>query len=94
MNPPNSSDSLIRSAAESITRRMAKGGRSIPALTSIIELVGNDETELALDEIGRVIEYFRIPILRTEYDQLFSAAAQLDSVDSLTDVGIDQFIIE
>ncbi|MFS8202569.1 hypothetical protein ACLVWQ_28250 [Streptomyces sp. CWNU-52B] len=93
MNPPNSSNSLIRSAAESTARRMKKGNRPIPALTSIIELVDNDETDMPLDEIGRVIEYFSIPILRTEYDQLMFAATQLDSMDSLIDVQIDRFII-
>ncbi|MGJ3559721.1 hypothetical protein ACR6C2_17395 [Streptomyces sp. INA 01156] len=55
-------------------------------------MVDNDEAELAVDDLVRVIEYFGIPILRSEYDQLVSAATQLDSMDSLTETGIDRFI--
>ncbi|MDN3027583.1 hypothetical protein [Streptomyces sp. S.PB5] len=55
-------------------------------------LPGNDEAELAVDDLARVIESHRIRILRTEYDQIAAAAEQLGALDSLTEVRIDRFI--
>jgi hypothetical protein len=55
-------------------------------------MVGYDEAELAVDDLARVIEYYRIRILRTEYDQIVAAATQLDALDSLTEVQIGRFI--
>ncbi|MET9444954.1 hypothetical protein [Streptomyces sp. NPDC006610] len=55
-------------------------------------MVGNDKAELAVDDLARVIEYYRIRILRTEYDQIVAVATQLDALDSLTEVQIGRFI--
>lgn len=90
----HSPDVLIRSAAESIKQRMAEEKRRTRSLASVINLVDNDEVEMALDHLAHVIEYLRVPILRTEYDQLVSAAEQLDSMDSLIDMGVERYVSE
>lgn len=38
-------------------------------------MVDNDETELAVGDLARVIEYHRIRILRSEYDQIAAASS-------------------
>lgn len=53
-------------------------------------MIDNDEAELAVDDLVRVIEYYGIRILRTEYDQIAAAAAQLHALDSLTEVRVDR----
>jgi hypothetical protein len=58
----------------------------------VVQMVGNDKAELAVDDLARVIEYYRIRILRTEYDQIVAVATQLDALDSLTEVQIGRFI--
>ena len=94
MNAPNSLAALTRSVAESIARHLAD--QKIPArsLASVANLVENDETEEALDDLAHVIAYFRISIHRTEYDQLVAAAQQLDAMDSLTNLNVEQFVTE
>ncbi len=92
MQPTDSPDALLRSAAADIARRMTEEPRPAGALRSVLELIDNDEAELALDELARVIEYFRIPVLRTEYDRLVAAATRLACMDSLTEVGVDRFV--
>ncbi|MFK4102478.1 hypothetical protein ACI2L1_20815 [Streptomyces sp. NPDC019531] len=94
MNSPNSPDSLTRSVAESIARRIADQTRPARSLASVVNLIENDETEEALDDLAHVIEYFRISIHRTEYDQLVAAAEQLDAMDSLTNLNVEQFVTE
>ncbi len=94
MNSPNSSDALIRSVAESIARRIADQSRPARSLATVIDLVENDEADMALDDLAHVIEYFRISIHRTEYDQLVAAAQQLDEMDSLTNLNVEQFVTE
>lgn len=92
MNEPDSPDVLIRAAAESISRRLAGEEGPVAALRSIIHMIDNDEAELAVDDLARVIEYYRIRISRTEYDQIAAAAAQLDALDSLSEVRVDHSI--
>ncbi|MDN3027987.1 hypothetical protein [Streptomyces sp. S.PB5] len=92
MNAPDSPDDLIRAAAESISTRLAGEKGPEAALRSVIHMVDNDEAELAVDDLARVIESHRIRILRTEYDQIAAAAEQLGALDSLTEVRIDRFI--
>ena len=98
MNAPNSPAALTRSVAESIARRITRhlADQKIPArsLASVVNLVENDETEEALDDLAHVIAYFRISIHRTEYDQLVAAAQQLDAMDSLTNLKVEQFVTE
>jgi hypothetical protein len=88
----NSPDELIRAVAESISGRPAGEKGSAAALRSVVHIVDNDEAELAVDDLARVIDHHRIRILRTEYDQIAAAATQLGALDSLTEVKIDRFI--
>ncbi|WP_455356921.1 hypothetical protein [Streptomyces sp. SYSU K217416] len=94
MNSPNSPDTLIRSVAESIARRVAEQKRPARSLASVIDLVDNDETDMALDDLAHVIEYFHISIHRAEYDQLVAAAQQLHAMDSLIDMKVERFVSE
>ncbi|MFJ3423061.1 MULTISPECIES: hypothetical protein [unclassified Streptomyces] len=94
MNSPNSPDSLIRSVAESIARRIADQTRPVRSLASVVKLVENDEADEALDDLAHVIEFFRISVHRAEYDQLVAAAQQLDAMDSLTNLNVEQFVAE
>ncbi|MDI9832065.1 hypothetical protein [Streptomyces sp. KAU_LT] len=90
--PPDSPEALLRSTTEALARRLTQRNTPVPALTSVLELIDNDEAELALDELVRVVEYFRIPVSRAEYDQLVTAAMHLDSMDSLLETGVARFI--
>ncbi|MFJ4633500.1 hypothetical protein [Streptomyces sp. NPDC088847] len=94
MNSPNSPDSLIRSVAESIARRIADQTRPVRSLASVVKLVENDEADEALDDLAHVIEFFRISVHRAEYDQLVAASQQLDAMDSLTNLNVEQFVAE
>ncbi|MDV9177381.1 hypothetical protein R6V09_45545 [Streptomyces sp. W16] len=94
IDAPNSPEALIRSVAESLARRAVVDARPARSLATVVELVENDETDMALDDLAHVIECFRIPIHRAEYDQLVAAAEQLDAMDSLTDLKIEQFVSE
>ncbi|MFB8109712.1 hypothetical protein [[Kitasatospora] papulosa] len=93
MQPLDSPDALLYSTTEDIARRLVEEGRPITSMTSVLELIDNDETELALDELVRIIEYFRISIMQEEYSRLVAAATRLDSMDSLLETGVDRFII-
>ncbi|MFD3971522.1 hypothetical protein [Streptomyces cyaneofuscatus] len=57
-------------------------------------MVENDETELAMDDIGLLIQYFQFPVLRSEYEDLVRAAQQLGSLDSLTDTGVERLVVD
>ncbi|WP_147481310.1 hypothetical protein [Streptomyces shenzhenensis] len=92
MTSPSSPDALVRSVAESIANRTAGQKQPVRALESVVGLVEADEADMAVDHLARVIDYYRIPILQTEYDQLVSAATQLDALDSITETRIDRLI--
>jgi hypothetical protein len=94
LDSPTSPEALIRSVAGSLARRPVVDARPARSLATVIELVENDETDLALDNIAHVIECFRICIHRAEYDQLVAAAEQLDAMDSLTTLKIERFVSE
>lgn len=94
MNSPNSLDTLIRSVAESITRRIADQPRPVRSLASVVHLIENDEAEEALDDLAHIIEFFRVSIHRAEYDQLVTAAQQIDAMDLLTNLNVEQFVTE
>ncbi|MFJ4774261.1 hypothetical protein ACIP88_35000 [Streptomyces uncialis] len=72
---------------------MAEQHQVVNALSSVVNLAENDESDLALDGLGQLIEYYRVPVLRTEYEWLVIAATQLDSMDSLTDTGVERLVI-
>ncbi|MFD9247911.1 hypothetical protein ACFV0D_39535 [Streptomyces sp. NPDC059556] len=91
--PVESSDDLLRATVVAIARRTVADPRSAGALGSVLELIGNDEAELALDHLSRSVEYYRIPVLREEYDRLVAEAARLDSKDSLSETGLERFVI-
>ncbi|MFD7690462.1 hypothetical protein [Streptomyces sp. NPDC059781] len=94
MVPPSSPDALVRSVAESIALRTTGRRQPTGALESVVDLVEADEADMAVDHLARVIDHYRLPIFRTEYDRLVSAATQLDSLDSITEIRIDRLIIE
>ncbi|MFJ7058930.1 hypothetical protein ACIQVA_14540 [Streptomyces microflavus] len=88
---------IIRSVALRMVRRLADRPQSVSALTSVVHMVENDETELAMGDIGLLIQYYQFPVLRAEYEDLVLAAQQLDSLDSLdslTDTGIGQLVVD
>ncbi|MFD8590082.1 hypothetical protein ACFV1B_11145 [Streptomyces sp. NPDC059637] len=93
-NAPDSPAALVRSAAESIAVRSAGEKGPANALRSVVRMVDNDEAEPAVDDLARVIEYFRIRILRTEYDLIVAAATRLDALDSLAETGVDRFVAD
>ncbi|MFD5494532.1 hypothetical protein ACFYY3_05595 [Streptomyces sp. NPDC001812] len=92
MQPADSPDALLHATTEGIARRVTGEKGPATALRSVRELIDNDEAELALDDLARVIEYFRIPILRVEYDQLVTAATLLNSMDSLLETGVERLV--
>ncbi|MFB6634866.1 hypothetical protein ACFCWY_33725 [Streptomyces sp. NPDC056362] len=92
-HPIESSDALLRATVVAIARRTAEDPRPAGALQSVLELIDNDEAELALDHLARILEYHRIPVLREEYDRLVTEAARLDSKDVLSETGLERFVI-
>ncbi|MFI7239913.1 hypothetical protein [Streptomyces cyaneofuscatus] len=94
-NPPlDPRGAIIRSVALRMARRLADRPELVSALTSVVQMVENDETELAMDDIGLLIQYSRFSVLRSEYEDLVRAAEQLDSLDSLTDTGVERFVVD
>lgn len=90
--PTETPDTLLRATVVAIARRTAEGSRPAEALHSVLELIDNDEAELALDHLTRSVEYHRIPVLREEYDRLIAEAVRLDSEDSLSETGLERFV--
>ncbi|MEU7663654.1 hypothetical protein [Streptomyces lincolnensis] len=89
---PGSPGVLVRAVAESIARRSAGEKGPVGALRSVVDMVDNDEAELAVDDLVRVIAHFGIRIVRREYDDLVAAASRLDAMDSLAEVGVERFV--
>jgi hypothetical protein len=77
-----------------MVRRLADRRQAVSALTSVVDMVENDETELAMDDIGLLIQHFQSPVVRSEYEDLVHAARLLDSLDSLTDTGVERLVID
>ncbi|AIS02261.1 hypothetical protein SGLAU_31635 [Streptomyces glaucescens] len=94
MNAPDAPDALVRAAARSIAGRLAGEKGPAGALRSVVHMVDNDEAELAVDDLARVIASYRIRISRTEYEQIAAAAAQLGALDSLGEAGVERFIVD
>jgi hypothetical protein len=92
--PLDAPGAIIRSVALRMARRLADQPMPVSALASVVQMVENDEAELAMDDIGLMIQYYRFPVLRSEYEELVFAAEQLDSLDSLTDTGVEQFVVD
>ncbi|WP_239120137.1 hypothetical protein [Streptomyces cyaneofuscatus] len=88
------SGAIVRSVALRMIRRLADQPDLVRPLSSVVEMVDHDEADLALDDIGMVIKFSRFPVLRSEYEDLRRAAQQLDSLDSLTDTGVEQLVVE
>ncbi|MFF5638196.1 hypothetical protein [Streptomyces sp. NPDC012825] len=94
MSPPiEFPDALLRATVVAIARRTAENPGLAGALQSVLELIDNDEAELALDHLARSVKYHRIPVLREEYDRLVAEAARLDSEDSLSETGLERLVI-
>ncbi|RLV67389.1 hypothetical protein STAN_2913 [Streptomyces sp. CBMAI 2042] len=47
-----------------------------------------------MDDIVMVIKFSPFPVLRSEYEDLRRAAQQLDSLDSLTDTGVELLVVD
>ncbi|MFE3721240.1 hypothetical protein [Streptomyces cyaneofuscatus] len=94
-NPPlDPSGALIRSVALRMIRRLADQPQPVSALSSVVDMVENDETDLAMDDIGLLIQYFQFPVLRSEYQDLVRAAQQLDLLESFTDTGVEGLVVD
>ncbi|WP_433399032.1 hypothetical protein [Streptomyces sp. CA-146814] len=94
-NPPlDPPGALVRSVALRMIRRLADRPQPVSALTSVVHMVENDETDVAMDDIGMLIQYFQFSVLRSEYEDLVRAAEQLDSLDSLTDTGVERLVVD
>jgi hypothetical protein len=91
---PESPGALVRAVAESLARRSAGEKGPVGALRSVVDMVDNDEAELAVDDLARVIAHFRLRVPRTEYDDLVAAASRLDAMDSLAEVGVERFVAD
>ncbi|MGW4839674.1 hypothetical protein [Streptomyces globisporus] len=91
--PIESPDDLLRASVVAVARRTAENPRPAEALQSVLELIDQDEAEFALEHFARSVEYYRIPVLREEYDRLVAEAARLDSEDSLSETGLEEFAI-
>ncbi|MEU1169734.1 hypothetical protein [Streptomyces microflavus] len=94
-NPPlDPPGAVIRSVALRMVRRLADRPQAVSALASVVDMVENDEAELAMDDIGLLIQHFQFPVVRSEYEDLVHAARLLDSLDSLTDTGVERLVID
>ncbi|MEU9710447.1 hypothetical protein AB0E21_17815 [Streptomyces sp. NPDC047967] len=91
LEPPGD---IIRSVALRMARRLAEHAQPVRALASVVHMVENDETELAMDDIGLLIQWFQFPVLRSEYEDLVLAAEQLNSLESLTETGVERFVVD
>ncbi|MEF9906986.1 hypothetical protein [Streptomyces sp. P9-A2] len=78
-------DALLRRTTVEISRRTAAEGGPLAALRPVLELIDNDEAEMALDELVHMIGWFRIRLLPAEHDRLAVVAAHWNAVESLPD---------
>ncbi|MGW7226455.1 hypothetical protein [Streptomyces sp. CBMAI 2042] len=88
------SGAIVRSVALRMIRRLADQPELVRPLSTVVDMVENDEAELALDDIVMVIKFSPFPVLRSEYEDLRRAAQQLDSLDSLTDTGVELLVVD
>ncbi|MFF2699991.1 hypothetical protein ACFVUQ_16670 [Streptomyces cyaneofuscatus] len=88
------SGAIVRSVALRMIRRLADQPELARPLSTVVDMVENDEAELALDDIVMVIKFSPFPVLRSEYEDLRRAAQQLDSLDSLTDTGVELLVVD
>ncbi|MFJ3582753.1 hypothetical protein ACIPPS_11030 [Streptomyces sp. NPDC090127] len=91
--PIESPDALLRATVVAIASRTTDDPRPAGALRSVLELIDNDEAELALDHLARSVEYHQIPVPREEYDRLVAEAARLDSGYLPSETGLERFVI-
>lgn len=82
----SSADDDIRAVVDALKQRASARGETAPALDSVLELVANDEAEIAIDYLINTANAFRLPMRQDEYDRLISAATRLDYADSVTDI--------
>ncbi|MCM2388187.1 hypothetical protein [Streptomyces albipurpureus] len=77
----------VYAVVDALERRAVTRGISVPALTSVRELVANGEPDMAIDYLVNTVNSFRLLLGRAEYTRLLSAAAELDyDADDLTDL--------
>lgn len=83
---------LIRSTAQAVARRTAARHQPVHALRSVVAMVDADEAELAFDDLVRLLDHHRIPVLQPEYDQLVLAATWLGELEWLAEMKVDRLV--
>ncbi|MGW4286738.1 hypothetical protein ACWEIK_07360 [Streptomyces sp. NPDC004673] len=92
MRPTGSTEDLLRSVVRDIAVRVRGEKRPASALRSVVALVDNDEVELAVDDLARVVAYYRIRLLRAEYERLVLVAGRVGAGDSLVEGGVEGLV--
>ncbi|MGV9320517.1 hypothetical protein [Streptomyces sp. NPDC003660] len=92
MRPTGSTEDLLRSVVRDIAVRVRGEKGPASALRSVVALVDNDEVELAVDDLARVVTYFRIRLLRAEYERLVLVADRVGAGDSLVESGVEGLV--
>ncbi|MFF0382298.1 DUF4304 domain-containing protein [Streptomyces sp. NPDC004286] len=87
-----STEDLLRSVVEDIAVRVRGEKGPADALRSVVGLLDNDEVELALDDLARVVAYYRIRLLRAEYERLVLVAGRVGAEDSLVEGGVEGLV--
>ncbi|WP_329241867.1 hypothetical protein OG223_03000 [Streptomyces sp. NBC_01478] len=82
----SSADDDIRAVVGALKHRAAAREETAPALDSVLDLVANDEAEIAVDYLVNTANAFRLPVRQDEYDRLLSAATRLDYADGVTEI--------
>jgi hypothetical protein len=78
---------------DALKQRATARGEKVSALESVLDLVANDEAEIAIDYLIDTADAFRLPVRQDECDRLLSAAAQLDYADAVTDIDPTLFLL-
>ncbi|MFJ3661573.1 DUF4304 domain-containing protein [Streptomyces sp. NPDC090119] len=83
---------LLLAVVEDIAVRVRGQKGPADALRSVVALVDNGEVELAVDDLTRVVSYYRVPLLRAEYERLVLVAEWVGAGDSLVEAGIEGLV--
>ncbi|MFJ4002962.1 hypothetical protein ACIPWL_05805 [Streptomyces sp. NPDC090023] len=89
IRPTDSTKDLLRSVVEDIASRVRGQKGPADALRSVFALVDNDEVELAVNDLARVVSYYRVPLLRAEYEWLVLVAEWVGAGDLLVEAGVE-----
>lgn len=78
----------ILAVVGSLTRRAPSGAPYLRSLESVAELSRVSEEEMAADHLCNLVESFKVPLTREEYDGIVGVLQQLDMLDVLEDVNL------